>query len=132
MNNCSERLYNGIVKENPTFVLMLGMSGLHSYCHLHVDCHPWYPHPMTMPRHVQRPGQEQPLPVVPGQLIHQPVDYSGVGTLTVSYTTTASGSTAFTKTLREESAVARGAVGHAPAPERFLALKTHLAVLCPQ
>ena len=25
MNNCSERLYNGIVKENPTFVLMLGM-----------------------------------------------------------------------------------------------------------
>ena len=25
MNNYSERLYNGIVKENPTFVLMLGM-----------------------------------------------------------------------------------------------------------
>lgn len=25
MNQCSERLYNGIVKENPTFVLMLGM-----------------------------------------------------------------------------------------------------------
>lgn len=25
MNTCSERLYNGIVKENPTFVLMLGM-----------------------------------------------------------------------------------------------------------
>ncbi len=25
MNNCTERLYNGIVKENPTFVLMLGM-----------------------------------------------------------------------------------------------------------
>jgi len=31
----------------------------------------------------------------------QPVDYSGVGALTVSYTTTASGSTAFTKTLEE-------------------------------
>ena len=25
MNRCTERLYNGIVKENPTFVLMLGM-----------------------------------------------------------------------------------------------------------
>ena len=25
MNKASERLYNGIVKENPTFVLMLGM-----------------------------------------------------------------------------------------------------------
>lgn len=25
MNKCAERLYNGIVKENPTFVLMLGM-----------------------------------------------------------------------------------------------------------
>lgn len=25
MNSCIERLYNGIVKENPTFVLMLGM-----------------------------------------------------------------------------------------------------------
>ncbi|EOS69350.1 electron transport complex, rnfabcdge type, E subunit [Lachnospiraceae bacterium MD308] len=25
MNNCTERLYNGIIKENPTFVLMLGM-----------------------------------------------------------------------------------------------------------
>ena len=25
MNACKERLYNGIVKENPTFVLMLGM-----------------------------------------------------------------------------------------------------------
>lgn len=25
MNTCKERLYNGIVKENPTFVLMLGM-----------------------------------------------------------------------------------------------------------
>lgn len=25
MNKCVERLYNGIVKENPTFVLMLGM-----------------------------------------------------------------------------------------------------------
>lgn len=25
MNNCMERLYNGLVKENPTFVLMLGM-----------------------------------------------------------------------------------------------------------
>ena len=25
MNKCTERLYNGIVKENPTFVLMLGM-----------------------------------------------------------------------------------------------------------
>ncbi len=25
MNSCTERLYNGIVKENPTFVLMLGM-----------------------------------------------------------------------------------------------------------
>lgn len=25
MNNCTERLYNGLVKENPTFVLMLGM-----------------------------------------------------------------------------------------------------------
>ena len=25
MNSCVERLYNGIVKENPTFVLMLGM-----------------------------------------------------------------------------------------------------------
>jgi len=39
-----------------------------------------------------------------GEIIYdapQPVDYSGVGTLTVSYTTTASGSTAFTKTLEE-------------------------------
>ena len=25
MNRCTERLYNGIVKENPTFVMMLGM-----------------------------------------------------------------------------------------------------------
>lgn len=25
MNNCTERLWNGLVKENPTFVLMLGM-----------------------------------------------------------------------------------------------------------
>lgn len=25
MNGCTERLYNGLVKENPTFVLMLGM-----------------------------------------------------------------------------------------------------------
>ena len=25
MNNCTERLYNGIIKENPTFVLMLGI-----------------------------------------------------------------------------------------------------------
>lgn len=25
MNRCTERLYNGLVKENPTFVLMLGM-----------------------------------------------------------------------------------------------------------
>lgn len=25
MNKCVERLYNGLVKENPTFVLMLGM-----------------------------------------------------------------------------------------------------------
>lgn len=25
MNKCTERLYNGIIKENPTFVLMLGM-----------------------------------------------------------------------------------------------------------
>lgn len=25
MNSCTERLYNGLVKENPTFVLMLGM-----------------------------------------------------------------------------------------------------------
>ena len=25
MNRCTERLYNGIIKENPTFVLMLGM-----------------------------------------------------------------------------------------------------------
>ena len=25
MNNCTERLYNGIIKENPTFLLMLGM-----------------------------------------------------------------------------------------------------------
>lgn len=25
MNTCTERLYNGIIKENPTFVLMLGM-----------------------------------------------------------------------------------------------------------
>ncbi|MDE7211040.1 MAG: electron transport complex subunit E, partial [Lachnospiraceae bacterium] len=25
MNKCTERIYNGIVKENPTFVLMLGM-----------------------------------------------------------------------------------------------------------
>ena len=24
-NKCTERLFNGIVKENPTFVLMLGM-----------------------------------------------------------------------------------------------------------
>ncbi|MGN0481126.1 MAG: Rnf-Nqr domain containing protein, partial [Lachnospiraceae bacterium] len=25
MNKCVERLYNGIIKENPTFVLILGM-----------------------------------------------------------------------------------------------------------
>ena len=25
MNRCTERLYNGLIKENPTFVLMLGM-----------------------------------------------------------------------------------------------------------
>ena len=25
MNKCTERLMNGLVKENPTFVLMLGM-----------------------------------------------------------------------------------------------------------
>ena len=25
MNSCLERLYNGIIKENPTFVLVLGM-----------------------------------------------------------------------------------------------------------
>lgn len=25
MNRCVERLYNGIIKENPTFVLILGM-----------------------------------------------------------------------------------------------------------
>ena len=25
MNKCGERLYNGIIKENPTFVMMLGM-----------------------------------------------------------------------------------------------------------
>ena len=25
MNRCVERLYNGLIKENPTFVLMLGM-----------------------------------------------------------------------------------------------------------
>ena len=25
MNKCTERLYNGLVKENPTLVLMLGM-----------------------------------------------------------------------------------------------------------
>ena len=25
MNKCVERIYNGIIKENPTFVLMLGM-----------------------------------------------------------------------------------------------------------
>ena len=25
MNKYAERLYNGIIKENPTFVLMLGM-----------------------------------------------------------------------------------------------------------
>ena len=33
--------------------------------------------------------------------------------------------------VREEPAVARGAVGHAPSPERFLALKTHLAGMGP-
>ena len=25
MNKCAERIFNGLVKENPTFVLMLGM-----------------------------------------------------------------------------------------------------------
>ena len=25
MNRCTERIFNGLVKENPTFVLMLGM-----------------------------------------------------------------------------------------------------------
>ena len=25
MNKCIERIYNGIIKENPTFILMLGM-----------------------------------------------------------------------------------------------------------
>lgn len=28
MGKCTERLYNGIVKENPTFVQMLGMLSL--------------------------------------------------------------------------------------------------------
>ena len=32
MNKCTERLYNGLVKENPTFVLMLGMCPIgHSF-----------------------------------------------------------------------------------------------------
>ena len=25
MNKCTERIYNGVIKENPTFVMMLGM-----------------------------------------------------------------------------------------------------------
>ena len=32
-NTPAERLYNGIIKENPTFVLMLGMCPV-SYTHL--------------------------------------------------------------------------------------------------
>ena len=41
MNNCSERLYNGIVKENPTFVLMLGMCP--TLAVTHISCQrPWY------------------------------------------------------------------------------------------
>ena len=28
MNKCTERVYNGLIKENPTFVLMLGMLSL--------------------------------------------------------------------------------------------------------
>ena len=33
MNKYVERLYNGVIKENPTFVLMLGMCPV-SYTHL--------------------------------------------------------------------------------------------------
>ena len=33
MNRCTERLYNGLIKENPTFVLMLGMSDT---CRYHI------------------------------------------------------------------------------------------------
>ena len=28
MNKCTERVYNGLIKENPTFVLMLGMDSV--------------------------------------------------------------------------------------------------------
>ena len=34
MNKCAERLYNGLVKENPTFVLMLGMCPTLSLIHI--------------------------------------------------------------------------------------------------
>ena len=34
MNKYVERLYNGIIKENPTFVLMLGMS----YTGCYIQC----------------------------------------------------------------------------------------------
>lgn len=35
-NVCGERLINGIVKENPTFVMMLGMCPTLAYLGLHL------------------------------------------------------------------------------------------------
>ncbi len=40
MNKCIERLYNGIIKENPTFVLMLGMCPTLAKSNHHRD--QWY------------------------------------------------------------------------------------------
>ena len=34
MNKYVERLYNGVIKENPTFVLMLGMCPYLRYRHI--------------------------------------------------------------------------------------------------
>ena len=36
MGKCTERLYNGIVKENPTFVQMLGMCPTLAVTHDHM------------------------------------------------------------------------------------------------
>ena len=38
-NTPAERLYNGIIKENPTFVLMLGMCPTLAIHHI---CNQWY------------------------------------------------------------------------------------------
>ena len=40
MNKNVERLYNGLIKENPTFVLMLGMSD--TCCHILRNQRTWH------------------------------------------------------------------------------------------